>query len=66
MEVVLFLNFGSYINLPTLFAFFLGFDVPTSSSIFFENVFFCLLEMITCSLTNNFATTQAHDPDHML
>ena len=31
-------NFGSYVNLPTLrFAYFLGFDVLTSSSIFIEN-----------------------------
>ena len=27
-------NFGSYVNLPTLFAYFLGFDIPTSSFIF--------------------------------
>ena len=32
-------NFRSYINLPTLFACFLGFDVPKSSSSFIENVF---------------------------
>ena len=31
-------NFGSYVSLPTLFAWFLGFDVPTSSFIFIENV----------------------------
>ena len=28
-------NFRSYVNLPTLFACFLGFDIPTSSSIFY-------------------------------
>ena len=35
-------NFGSYVSLPTLtlFTCFLGFDVPTSSSIFIENVFY--------------------------
>ena len=33
------LNFGSYVNLPTLFTYFLGFDILTSSSIFIENVF---------------------------
>ena len=26
-------NFGSYVSLPTLFACFLGFDIPTSSFI---------------------------------
>ena len=31
-------NFGSYGNLPTLFAYVLGFDVPTSS-IFIESVY---------------------------
>ena len=35
-------NFGSYISLPTLFACFLGFDVPTSF-IFIENVFLSFL-----------------------
>ena len=30
-------NFGYYVNLPTLFASFLGFYVPTSSFIFIEN-----------------------------
>ena len=32
-------NFGSYVSLPTLFTYFLGFDVP-ASFIFIENVFF--------------------------
>ena len=32
-------NFRSYVNLSTSFACFLGFDVPTSSFIFIENVF---------------------------
>ena len=32
-------NFRCYIKLTTLFAYVLGFDVPTSSSIFIENVF---------------------------
>ena len=36
-------NFRSYINLPTLFACFLGFDIPTSSFIFIENVFIILV-----------------------
>ena len=36
-------NFMSYVNLPTLFACFLGFDVPTSSFIFIENVFIILV-----------------------
>ena len=39
MEVVFF-NLGSYINLPILFAYFFGIDVPKSSSIFIENVFY--------------------------
>ena len=30
-------DFGSYVSFPTLFACFLGFDVPTSSFIFIEN-----------------------------
>ena len=33
----------SYVNLPTLFTCFLGFDVPTSSFIFIENVFIILV-----------------------
>ena len=33
-------NFGSYVSFPTLFACFLGFDIPTSSFIFIENVFY--------------------------
>ena len=33
-------NLGSYVSLPTLFACFLGFDVPTSSFIIIENVFY--------------------------
>ena len=36
-------NFRSYVNLPTLFTCFLGFDVPTSSFIFIENVFIILV-----------------------
>ena len=36
-------NFRSYVNLPTLFACFLGFDIPTSSFIFIENVFIILV-----------------------
>ena len=36
-------NFGSYVNLPTLFTSFWGFDVPTSFSIFNENVFLLFL-----------------------
>ena len=36
-------NFRSYVNLPTLFACFLGFDVHTSSFIFIENVFIILV-----------------------
>ena len=39
-------NFRSYVNLPTLFACFLGFDVPTSSFIFIENVFIILVLII--------------------
>ena len=35
-------NVGSYVNLQTLFAYFLGFDIPTSS-IFIENVFIILV-----------------------
>ena len=39
-------NFGSYVSLPTLFTCFLGFDIPTSSFIFIENVFYysCIRE----------------------
>ena len=37
MEVV---YFGSYVSFPTLFAYFLGFDIPTSSFTFIENVFY--------------------------
>ena len=33
-------DFGSYVSFPTLFACFLGFDIPTSSFIFIENVFY--------------------------
>ena len=36
-------NFGSYVSLLALFACFLGFDVPTSSFIFIENVFLLFL-----------------------
>ena len=36
-------NFGSYVNFPTLFTCFLGFDVPTYSFIFIENVFLLFL-----------------------
>ena len=56
-------NFGSYVSLPTLFACFLGSDVPTSSFIFIENVFyyscfhcfffvnmFCTLQKYWCKL----------------
>ena len=39
-------NFRSYVNLPTLFACFLGFDVPTSFSIFIENVFIILVSIV--------------------
>ena len=39
-------NFRSYVNLPTLFACFLGFDVPTSSFIFIENVFILLVSIV--------------------
>ena len=42
MEVVC-LNFRSYVNLPTLFACFLSFDVLTSSVNFDENVFVILV-----------------------
>ena len=35
-----FFNFGSYVSFPTLFACFLGFDIPTSSFTFIENVFY--------------------------
>ena len=34
-----FFNFGSYVSFPTLFACFLGFDIPTSFT-FIENVFY--------------------------
>ena len=33
-------NFGSYVSFPTLFTCFLGFDIPTSSFILIENVFY--------------------------
>ena len=44
-------NFRSFVNLPTLFAYFLGFDIPTSS-IFIENVFYysCYLLFVICYL----------------
>ena len=32
-----------YVNLPTLFAYILGFDIPTSSFIFIENLFYYLV-----------------------
>ena len=32
-------DFGSYVSFPVLFAWFLGFDIPTSFFIFIENVF---------------------------
>ena len=35
-------DFGFYVSFPTLLACFLGFDIPTSSFIFIENVFFLL------------------------
>ena len=37
-------NFGSYVNLPTLFTYILGFDIPTSS-IFIANVFIILIAL---------------------
>ena len=43
-------NFGSYVNLQTLFAYFLGFDIPTSSSIFIENVFIILVSILFSEL----------------
>ena len=39
-------NFRSYVNLPTLFACFLGFDVPTSFAIFIKNVFIILVYIL--------------------
>ena len=42
-------NFGSYVSLPTLFTCFLGFDVPTSSFIFIENVFYYSCNYTTAS-----------------
>ena len=36
-------NFGSYDNLPNFFAYVLGFNVHTSSSVFIENVFLLFL-----------------------
>ena len=36
----------NYVSLPTLFACFLGFDIPTFSVIFIENVFFFILVSI--------------------
>ena len=33
-------NFVYYVSLPTLFAYFLGFDIPASSFMFIENVFY--------------------------
>ena len=41
-------GFGSYVSFPTLFACFLGFDIPTSSFIFIGNVF--LLFLFVCVL----------------
>ena len=46
MEVVC-LILGPMLNLPTLFACFLGFDIP-ASFIFIENVFFIILASIVC------------------
>ena len=46
-------NFGSYVSLPTLFTCFLGFDVPTSSFIFIENVFYFIIIIIIFQ-TNHF------------
>ena len=40
-------NFVTYVNLPTLFTYFLGFDIHTSSFIFILNVFFIILYMYT-------------------
>ena len=39
-------NFVSYVSFPTLFTCFLGFDIPTSSFIFIENVFYYSLIII--------------------
>ena len=47
MEVVWF-----YVSLPTLFACFLGFDVPTSF-IFIENVFYYSFIITTINLYGN-------------
>ena len=38
-------NFGSYVSLPTLLAYFLSFDVPTSL-IFIENVFLLFMSLL--------------------
>ena len=54
-------NFGSYVSLPTLFACFLGFDVPTSSFIFIENVFYysCIYIIIIYSIYSELYTEVA-------
>ena len=39
-------NFGSYVHLPTLFACFFGFNIPTSSFILMK-MFFTILSLYT-------------------
>ena len=39
-------DFGCYVSFPTLFTYFWGFDVPTSSFIFIENVFIILVSIV--------------------
>ena len=56
-------NFGFYVSLPALFACFLSFDVPTSSFIFIENVYFIILVSIVFFLLNGvnmFCTMQKY------
>ena len=51
MEVVCLILGPMLINFSKLFACFLGFDIPTSSFIFSENVFLLFLVLYGCSMS---------------
>ena len=59
-------NFGSYVSLPTLFACFLGFDVPTSSFIFIENVFYYSLFITGGDMGRNVNPSQMAKINHQM
>ena len=46
-------TFGSYVSFPTLFACFLGFDIPTSSFTFIKSVFLLFLYILYTCINNS-------------